>query len=502
MTKAPFSADSPPRLQMRGISKSYPGVQALAEVTLEVRGGEVLAVVGENGAGKSTLIKMLGGAHLPDSGSIEMEGLPVDLSTPQRAQRAGIGVIYQEFNLVPYLSARENLFLGRARGRWGLIDARGEREAARALLARLGTSIDPETPVSRLSIAERQIVEIAKALLVEARILVMDEPTATLTPGEVTRLCEIVRELRAAGIAILYISHRLDEVMELADRVLVLRDGRQVALRPIDEIDRSQMIELMVGRSLEEEFPPHARKPGATRLEVASLRWGSRVRDVSFDVRAGEVVGLTGLVGAGRTEVARLISGAVQPEGGTICVDGAACTFPSPRDAIRAGICLLSEDRQGEGLVLFHSVQENFGLPNLDHFSSAGILQPSAEATALAGFIDRLQIRIASPRQQAGQLSGGNQQKLVLAKWLERDCGILVIDEPTRGIDVGAKFEIYQMINQLAEQGKAVIMISSEIPEVLAMSDRVLVMREGRIVGELHNPGEATQEEVMALAAL
>jgi ribose transport system ATP-binding protein len=490
-----------PLLEMATIVKSFPGVCALKGVDLSLRKGEVLALIGENGAGKSTLIKVLSGAHPPDSGSIRIVGELVEFATPRASMEAGIAIIYQEFNLVPFLSAAENIFLGREVTRGPVVDNAAERRQAAALFERIGMRIDPETPCHMLSIAEQQVVEIAKALVTDVRILVMDEPSATLTSQEVEKLFLIIRGLQAQDIGIVYISHRLDEIVEIADRVMVLRDGECVETRPIDQINRRQMIELMVGRTVEKEFPERDHSIGAVRLRVEKLSGGAMVQDVSFTVSAGEVLGITGLVGAGRTETVRLLFGADRAESGTVTLDGKPLHLSSPRAAIRAGICLLTEDRKGQGLVLTHSVRENFGLPNLDQFERGGVLQPANEKQAFDKFVEPLRIKISSVEQGAGQLSGGNQQKVVLAKWLQRNCEVIVIDEPTRGIDVGAKYEIYQLINELAAAGKAVVMISSELPEVLGIADRVLVMRQGRISGEIADPQNATQEQVMELAA-
>ena len=487
-------------LEIREIDKSFPGVQALKGVDLDLYSGEVLALLGENGAGKSTLIKILGGAHAPTAGNVLVGGREVDLSTPHASQAAGIGIIYQEFNLVPHLSARENIFLGQESGRGGFIDTGEERRKASDLFRRLGTPIDPEQRCSDMTVAQQQVVEIAKALSQDARILVMDEPSATLTPQEVERLLKIVRELRTQGLGIIYISHRLEEVYEISDRIMVLRDGGHVATRPTGELGREALIELMVGRKLENEFPSHEPRIGDERLEVRGLSRGTAVRDISFSARAGEILALTGLVGAGRTETVRLLFGADQPDSGSISLDGEALHFSNPRQAIRAGIGLLTEDRKGQGLVLMHSVRENFGLPNLEEFSRWGMVDRDNEQTSFSSFVDSLRIKVPHQDELARNLSGGNQQKVVLAKWLQRNCEVIIFDEPTRGIDVGSKYEIYLLIQELAAQGKVIIMISSELPEVLGLADRVLVMHEGRITGEITDVRNATQEDIMRMA--
>jgi ABC-type sugar transport system ATPase subunit len=500
MSLPPATAPDVPLLRMAGVSKSFPGVRALHDVTLTLHAGEVLALLGENGAGKSTLIKVLAGAIAPDAGTIEIDGRPARIHDPVSARRAGVGVIYQEFNLVPAMTARENIFLGTERRRLGFVSARDEHRQARALFERIGVPIDPQALCRDLSVAQQQVVEIARALALQARIIVMDEPSAALSSREVENLLAIVRDLKSHGIGIIYVSHRLDEVFALADRATVLRDGEHVTTQPITAMTREMMIERLVGRTIEQEFPKRRAAIGATRLAVRELRRGKHVAGVSFDVRRGEVVALTGLVGAGRTETARLIFGADRADGGEIHVDGRLCRIRGPRDAIRAGICLLTEDRKTQGLVLQHSVQENYGLPNLRRFSRFGLLRMRRERETLDGYVRQLHIRLADPRQRAATLSGGNQQKVVLAKWLASRADVMIFDEPTRGIDVGAKYEIYQLINELAAQGKAVLMISSELPEVLGMADRILVMHDGRITGEITDVAAATQEQVLELA--
>jgi ABC-type sugar transport system ATPase subunit len=510
-----LNAMTAPLLQMQGITKSFPGVRALQGVDLALAQGEVLALLGENGAGKSTLIKILGGYHSPDSGTIHINGHSQTLSSPLAAQRAGVGVIYQEFNLVPALSARENIFLGQERSRISFVRKKDEQTRASELFRRIGVPVDSERWCRDLSVAQQQIVEIAKALALNAKILVMDEPSAALSPREVTGLMGIVRELRSQGIGLIYISHRLDEIFSIADRVMVLRDGQHVGTRDIGSVTRSELIEMMVGRKLEDEFPRRtivpsgghvsgrsleSNEPTAAGLSVRDLRRGTSVRGVSFDVHRGELVALTGLVGAGRTETARLIFGADRAEGGELWLDGKRLRVRSPRQAIAAGVCLLTEDRKSQGLVLGQSVLENFGLPNLKRFAPQGWIRQRQERASFLDYVKQLQIKVTGPTQKTATLSGGNQQKVVLAKWLERNADVIIFDEPTRGIDVGAKYEIYVLMNQLVQQGKAVLMISSELPEVLGMADRILVMHNGLMTGEITDVSNATQEQIMELA--
>ncbi len=489
-----------PLLSMQGITKSFPGVKALRSVDLALHAGEVLALVGENGAGKSTLIKVLGGAHLPDQGTLAFDGEVRQINSPVDGRNAGVGIIYQEFNLVPQLTARENIFLGQEKTRFGCFSRQREHDAALALFKRVGVAVDPEALCGDLSVAQQQVVEIAKALSVEAKIIVMDEPSATLTPQEVERLFAVMRELKSQGIGIIYVSHRLEEIFEICDRVSVMRDGTGVGEATIADINREQLIEMMVGRKLDKEFPPRATQPGKERLVVEGLNRGTAVRDVSFSVREGEILALAGLVGAGRTETARLIFGADKRDSGTIALDGRILDIQHPRQAIANEIGLLTEDRKAQGLILGQSLRENFALPNLDAFSRFGFVAEGNEKVAFGGFVESLRIKTPSQEQLAGNLSGGNQQKVVLAKWLQRNCDVIIFDEPTRGIDVGAKYEIYVLMNELAAQGKAIIMISSELPEILGMADRILVMHEGRVTGEISDMPNATQQMIMELA--
>jgi len=487
-------------VSMKGIDKSFPGVQALRNAHLDLYEDEVLALVGENGAGKSTLIKVLSGALLPDAGTVRIEGARQEIACPLDARRAGIAVIYQELNLVGTLTVRENIFLGREDSRFGLVRHAAERERAEELFASMEVRIDPEALCRDLPLSQRQLVEIAKAISIRAKIIVMDEPSSALMPQEVSRLSAVIRELKSQGAGVIYISHRLDEIFEIADRVTVMRDGQCVGAHRIEDVDREELIGMMVGRKLESEFPKVRAVIGEERLVVKGLCRSTAVKDVSFTVRRGEVLGLTGLMGSGRTEVARLIFGADMPERGIIKLDGKELNIRSPRDAINRGICLLTEDRKSQGLVLKLSARENFGLPNLSHWSRSGFIRGRQERELFSRHIEGLKIKVSEQGQPAKNLSGGNQQKLVLAKWLESNSEIIIFDEPTRGIDVGAKYEIYLLINEMAARGKGIIMISSEFPEILGMSDRIIVMHEGRISGQITDVTRATQEQIMAMA--
>ncbi len=486
--------------------KTFPGVVALDGVDFDLRAGEVHVLLGENGAGKSTLIKALSGAHRPDDGRILVDGRPVRIQGAQDAERFGIATIHQEFNLVPDLSVAENIFLGRQPRRFGFVDRRRMHADAAELLARVGVDVSPQARVRDLGIARLQMVEIAKALSLNARVLIMDEPTAVLTGKEVDKLFRIVRALRADGVGIVFITHHLEEIAALGDRVTVLRDGRSVSQVPADTPE-DELVRLMVGRSIEQQYPrertdaaqPSAAAEAAPLLRVSGLTRRGHFQDVGFEVRAGEVVGLAGLVGAGRTEVARAVFGADPYDSGTVEVLGDRLPRHDVNAALAAGIGLVPEDRKGQGLVLDASVQENLGLVTLRRASRAGLVDRSGQRAAAARIAEQLAVRMAGLDQRVRTLSGGNQQKVVIGKWLLAESRVLILDEPTRGIDVGAKVEIYQLVNELTASGHAVLMISSDLPEVLGMSDRVLVMSQGRLAGELSHR-EATQDAVMALA--
>jgi ABC-type sugar transport system ATPase subunit len=442
----------------------------------------------------------MGGAHRADAGSLSVDGLVQNWIKPTDSLDAGVAIIYQEFNLVPGLSAAENVFLGIEPQDFGWVRKGEEKAKVREVFKRIGADINPDALCDSLTVAEKQLVEIAKALVREARILVMDEPSAALTKKEVEQLYLLIDDLKEKGIGIVYVSHRLEEIERVADRAIVMRDGARVGELSREELDRAKIIEMMVGRKLENEFPKEIRSPGEIRLRASKLNHGQKVKNISLNVRSGEILALTGLVGAGRTETVRLLFGADQADSGDIELDGKKLILRKPSDAIEAGICLLTEDRKDQGLVLGQSIRDNFGLPNLKKFSNKGWINKPAEANSFSDYIKKLQIKVSGQLQLASQLSGGNQQKVVLAKWLERNAEILIFDEPTRGIDVGAKYEIYQWMNQLAKAGTGIIMISSELPEVLGMSDRILVMKEGELMGELTNGPNVTQEILMSLA--
>lgn len=488
-------------LEMRGVTKRFPGVVALKGVNLALRPGEVHCLLGENGAGKSTLMKILAGAQPLDEGEILLEDEPVTIESPLHARELGISMIYQEFNLSPYLSIAENIFLGREprRGNTPFIDWKRMYADAREVLDRIRVNLDVRRPVHELSIAQQQMVEIAKALSVNARIIVMDEPSATLTDHELEALFDLIRALKHQGIALVYISHRLEEVFEIGSRATIMRDGEHIHTSDLCDLTRESIIKMMVGRELTEEFPKEVFARGEERLRVEGLSRRGVFSDISFTLHTGEIVGLTGLVGAGRTEVARAIFGADVLEQGTIHLDGKAIEVGSPRDAIAHGIGFLTEDRKHQGLVLGMTVAENTTLANLKALAGRFLMNRRQERALTEEYIKELKIKTPGTGQIVQNLSGGNQQKVVLAKWLFTKSRVLIFDEPTRGIDVGAKVEIYKLMNELVRQGVAILVISSELPEVIGMCDRVLVMHEGRIAGEVAG-AEATQERIMELA--
>jgi ribose transport system ATP-binding protein len=485
---------------MRGICKAFPGVLALQDVDLDVREGEVHVLLGENGAGKSTLMKILSGAIPRDAGVIEIDGRPAAIDSPRAAHELGVRTIYQELTLVPGLSAAENIFLGREpRSVPGVIDRRRMREQTERMLASLGVRVDSGRPVRELGVAQQQMVEVAKALDEKARILIMDEPTSALTDAEIHELFATIERLTRKGTSVIYISHRLEEVQRIGHRVTVLRDGRRVATRDVSAMDIPQMIRLMADRELTEHFPKRRVPRGDELLRVTGLSRRGVLHGIDLTVHRGEVVGVAGLLGAGRTELARAIVGADPRDGGRIFVRGVEVAVGHPADAIRHGIGLVPEDRKTQGLVQGLSVSDNISLPSLARLSRAGIVRRDREADVARGLVRDLRIKTPRLDQMVATLSGGNQQKVVLAKWLAGRADIIIMDEPTRGIDVAAKVEIYELMNGLTARGAGILMISSELPEIFGMSDRILVMRLGRIAAEF-DAGSATQERVLQAA--
>ncbi len=489
----------PAAVELLDIHKSFGGVNALRGVSFRAEAGEVAALVGENGAGKSTLLKILSGALIPDRGEIRLNGTRVDLHTPALAQRAGIAIIYQELSVLSDLSIAENIYLNRLPMRGLLVDWSRLRAECRALLAQLQLRLEPSTRLGALSLARQQMVEIARAVSQDGRIIAMDEPTASLTDEEVQSLYQLIQRLQRQGVTVIYVSHRLEEVFTLADRITVLRDGQAVGTLARQEARPERVVEMMVGRGIDQQFPKVAATPGQTVLEVRDLWTRELLRGVSLSVRRGEVVALAGLVGAGRTELARAIFGADPIERGSILLEGKPVRIRHPGDAVRLGIGYVPEDRKRSGLLLNFRLFQNHSLPSLKKFVRAGRLNPRLEVKGFSRWMRDLRIRASSAYQVAANLSGGNQQKVVLAKWLELAPRLLILDEPTRGVDVGAKVELYEIINRLASQGTAVLMISSDLPEVLGMNDRVVVMHDGRVTGDF-NRAEATKERVMAAA--
>jgi ribose transport system ATP-binding protein len=488
-------------LALHDIYKTFGGIHALSGVSFDLRPGEIHALVGENGAGKSTLIKIITGAYTPDQGTIELGGTAYDGLTPELARDLGIGVVYQEFNILPDLSVAENIFLETPpMGRFGLIDIKTRREKAYQLLERLGAqkNIDPNQLVKNLTVGEQQIVEITKALATNAQILILDEPSAVLPSRDLDRLFNVIRALRADGHGIIYISHRLNEIFELADRVTVLKDGQTVATKDVSQTNDEELIRLMVGRALTDMYPPVEAKPGEVLLEVTDLCVEGNVFSTNFQVRTGEVVGMAGLGGSGRTTVCRALVGLGELRGGKILYRGKPAPR-SPAAAAQAGLVLIPEDRKAHGLVLNQTMHFNLALPNLSQFLRMGVVHPGTESSAIHKAINDVQIRPSDPNISTENLSGGNQQKVVVGKWLLANPKLVIFDEPTRGIDIGAKADIYMRIRELTRRGVGVIMASSELPELIGMCDRILVFHEGRITGELARE-DFSEEAIMRLA--
>jgi ABC-type sugar transport system ATPase subunit len=489
-------------LEMRGITKSFAGNTVLDAVSLSANSGEVLALLGENGAGKSTLMKILAGVHSPDAGEIFIDGQAVRIANPVDSLHHGVAMIYQELSLAPHLTVAENIFLGREPvSSFGLINQKALNEKAAALLNEYGFKLNPKAKVSHLSTAKRQLVEITRAIVEAKRVIVMDEPTSSLTAQEVEDLFRLIRDLKTRGLAVIYISHRLEELDEIADQVTILRDGHAVYSGTWGAISTDEVIKHMAGRELKEIFPPRQAKIGAVQLRVSNLSRPPKFENISFEARAGEVVGIAGLAGAGRTELVEAIYGTQPATSGEIHLLGNAMQHSLPHYSVTHGLSLLTEDRKRTGLCLNLSLATNLTLANVKALLKSGVLQTKAETAMATNYIDKLHIRPPSPTKTVGRMSGGNQQKVLLGRWLFAETQVFLLDEPTRGVDVAARAEIYREINELAEAGASVVMVSSDLPELLGMADRILVLRRGRLVAEL-NAKETTQEEILKHAAV
>jgi ABC-type sugar transport system, ATPase component len=486
--------------RMEGISKSFPGVKALDNVSLDVKEGEVLGLVGENGAGKSTLMKILSGVYRADNGQIYIEGNKVTVDSVSKAHELGISIIMQELNLCGHLSVADNIFIGRAHKKGLLIDDKKMHKKAKEILDGLGIEISTYAQVNSLSVAQQQMVEIAKAISFDSKILVLDEPTATLTEREIDQLFEIIKRLKAQGVGMVYISHRMAELNKICERVTIIRDGQYIGTRNLAEISMDELVNMIVGRSLDDKYPKHVRKIGDIMLEAKNVKRGTKVNADHFYVRKGEILGISGLVGAGRTELMRCIFGADRADSMELFMEGQPIKVNSVLQAIKHGIGYATEDRKRDGLALDLDVKYNTNMAHLKDLSKFGFIDDKEGAKNAEKYVELLRTKTPSIHQACKKLSGGNQQKVVLAKWLCNDIKVLIVDEPTRGIDVGAKYEVYELFNKLSDQGVAVIMISSELPEILGMSDRVIVIHQGEINGEL-NAKETTQEEILYYAA-
>ncbi len=488
------------RIEMRGIDKSFGSNQVLKQAGFTLESGEVHALMGENGAGKSTLMKILTGVYTKDAGTVLVDGKEVNYKNPQEAEKAGIVFIYQELNVMFDLTVEENLFMGKEiHGKFGICDRKAMQKKAREALNTLGVDISPKTVMSELSVGQQQMVEICKALMADAKVIIMDEPTAALTQSETVALFKVIESLRKKGVSMVYISHRMEEIFELCDRITVLRDGSYIGVKNIPETNMNEIVKMMIGREIGERYPSRDVKIGKEVLKVKGLTRKGTFHDVSFSVRAGEVLGVSGLMGAGRTEIMQAIFGNLSYESASIEIDGKEVKISNPRQAMEQGIGFITEDRKTEGLMLDKSIRENISLCNLGRISKSSVISKEAEKNMVAEAIKDLHIKCFGPYHECNNLSGGNQQKVVLAKWILTNPKILILDEPTRGVDIGAKKEIYSIINKLAAQGVAIIMVSSELPEVLGMSDNIMVVREGEVRGIISYE-EANQERVMTLA--
>lgn len=493
--------ETTPLLEMVDISKSFFGVKALENINIQAYAGKVLALLGENGAGKSTLMKILSGIYKKDTGKILIEGKEVNINGIRAAEDLGITIIHQELSMLLNMTVCENIFLGNEKASgFGKLNKREMKMKSAEMLQRIGCSVEPDTMVGKISVGEMQMIEIIKAVSKHSKIIIMDEPTTALTDVETQKLFEVIEKLKSEGIAIIYISHRLDEIFQICDDVTVLRDGKHIGSARVSDVTKDQLITMMVGRELEEQFPYKKEETGKTVLKVENLIWKDKVKNVSFEVKSGEIVGFSGLMGSGRTETAKIIFGEYKKTSGNIYVDGEEVNVHSPKDAIKCGLAYLSEDRKKEGLILGMSVGENMTLSNLKNFEQAAFrLNKNDENNIVADYIKKLSIKTTGASQRIKNLSGGNQQKVIIAKWIMLSPKVLIIDEPTKGIDVGAKKEIYDVLNELKKSGKAIIMISSDMPEIVGICDRVIVMHEGMVTGEL-NREEANQENIMKLA--